>query len=221
MTKDKAHLSSSLGKEGSIMILSVNPQNPQKRHIRKVVEVLRAGGMIIYPTDTIYGLGCDLFNKEAIERIYRIKGARTTKRLSIICPDLSYISMYAQVTDYAYRLMKRLIPGPYTFILEATRLVPKIMLSKQKTIGIRVPDHPIPLAIVQELGNPIITTSVTRPDDTLYDDPEELAERFKGQVDLVVDAGRIVPQHSSIIDLTTEPPKVLRVGKGDVSFLEA
>jgi len=201
------------------MILSINPKNPQRRNIRKVVEVLREGGVIIYPTDTIYGLGCDLFNKEAIERIYRIKGARTTKRLSIICPDLSYISMYAQVTDYAYRLMKRLIPGPYTFILEATRLVPKIMLSKQKTVGIRVPDHPIPLAIVQELGNPIITTSVTRPDDTLYDDPEELAERFKGQVDLVVDAGRIVPQHSSIIDLTTEPAKVLRVGKGDVSFL--
>lgn len=203
------------------MILSINPKNPQKRNIRKVVEVLKEGGVIIYPTDTVYGLGCDLFNKEAIERIYRIKGVRTTKRLSIICPDLSYISMYAQVTDYAYRLMKRLIPGPYTFILEATKLVPKIMLTKQKTIGIRVPDHPIPLAIVQELGNPIITTSVTRPDETLYDDPEELADRFEGQVDLVVDAGKILPQHSSIIDLTVDPPRVLRVGKGDVSFLLA
>jgi len=202
------------------VILKINPRNPQKRFIHKVVEVLKEGGVIVYPTDTIYGLGCDLYRREAIERIYRIKRASSSKRLSIICPDLSYISMYAQVTDYAYRLMRRLIPGPYTFILEASRLVPKIMLTKQRTIGIRVPDHPIPLAIVEELGNPIITTSVTRPDETLYDDPEELAERFKGQVDLVIDAGRILPQHSSIIDLTSEPPKVLRVGKGDVSFLQ-
>lgn len=202
------------------MILKINPQNPQRRLIHKVVEVLKEGGVIVYPTDTIYGLGCDLYQREAIERIYRIKRASSSKRLSIICPDLSYISMYAQVTDYAYRLMRRLIPGPYTFILEASRLVPKIMLTRQRTIGIRVPDHPIPLAIVEELGNPIITTSVTRPDETLYDDPEELAERFKGQVDLVIDAGRILPQHSSIIDLTVEPPKVLRVGKGDVSFLQ-
>ncbi|RLA84040.1 MAG: threonylcarbamoyl-AMP synthase [Deltaproteobacteria bacterium] len=202
------------------MILKINPQNPQRRLIHKVVEVLKEGGVIVYPTDTIYGLGCDLYRREAIERIYRIKRASSSKRLSIICPDLSYISMYAQVTDYAYRLMRRLIPGPYTFILEASRLVPKIMLTRQRTIGIRVPDHPIPLAIVEELGNPIITTSVTRPDETLYDDPEELAERFKGQVDLVIDAGRILPQHSSIIDLTVEPPKVLRVGKGDVSFLQ-
>jgi len=202
------------------VILKINPQNPQRRLIHKVVEVLKEGGVIVYPTDTIYGLGCDLYRREAIERIYRIKRASSSKRLSIICPDLSYISMYAQVTDYAYRLMRRLIPGPYTFILEASRLVPKIMLTRQRTIGIRVPDHPIPLAIVEELGNPIITTSVTRPDETLYDDPEELAERFKGQVDLVIDAGRILPQHSSIIDLTVEPPKVLRVGKGDVSFLQ-
>jgi tRNA threonylcarbamoyl adenosine modification protein (Sua5/YciO/YrdC/YwlC family) len=202
-----------------MVILKVNPQNPQKRIIQKVVEILKEGGVIIYPTDTIYGLGCDLYNKEAIKRIYRIKKATPSKRLSIVCPDLSYISLYAQVTDSAYRLMKRLIPGPYTFILEASGLVPKIMLSRQKTIGIRVPDHPIPLMIVKELGNPIITTSVTRADQSLYDDPEELAERFKGEVDLVIDAGEIVPQHSSIIDLTSDPPTVLRVGKGDVSFL--
>ncbi len=203
------------------MILKINPQNPQKRLIRKVVEVLKEGGVIAYPTDTIYGLGCDLYRKEAIERIYRLKRSSKSKRLSIICPDLKYISRYAQVPDYAYRIMKRLIPGPYTFILEATKLVPKITLTNQRTIGIRVPDHPIPLALVAELGNPIITTSVIKPDETLYNDPVEIAERFGKAVDLVIDGGVIVPEHSSIIDLTTEEPRVLRVGKGDVSFLEA
>ena len=116
--------------------------------------------------------------------------------------------------------MKKLVPGPYTFILEATKLVPKIMLTNQRTIGIRVPDHPIPLALVKELGGPIITTSVTKPDETLYNDPQELEERFGKEVDLIIDGGIIVPQHSSIIDLTAEEPKVLRVGKGDVSFLQ-
>jgi len=202
------------------MILKVNPQNPQKRAIRRAVEVLREGGVIAYPTDTIYGLGCDLYNKGAIEKIYHLKRHSKDKRLSIICSDLKDISRYAQVPDYAYRIMKKLVPGPYTFILEATKLVPKIMLTNQKTIGIRVPDHPIPLALVKELGGPIITTSVTKPDETLYNDPQELEEMFGKEVDLIIDGGIIVPQHSSIIDLTTEEPKVLRVGKGDVSFLQ-
>ncbi len=202
------------------MIIKVNPQNPQKRAIRRAVEVLREGGVIAYPTDTIYGLGCDLYNKGAIEKIYHLKRHSKNKRLSIICSDLKDISRYAQVPDYAYRIMKKLVPGPYTFILEATKLVPKIMLTNQKTIGIRVPDHPIPLALVKELGGPIITTSVTKPDETLYNDPQELEEMFGKEVDLIIDGGIIVPQHSSIIDLTTEEPKVLRVGKGDVSFLQ-
>jgi len=202
------------------MILKVNPQNPQKRAIRRAVEVLKEGGVIAYPTDTIYGLGCDLYNRGAIEKIYHLKRYSKNKRLSIICSDLKDISRYAQVPDYAYRIMKKLVPGPYTFILEATKLVPKIMLTNQRTIGIRVPDHPIPLALVKELGGPIITTSVTKPDETLYNDPQELEERFGKEVDLIIDGGIIVPQHSSIIDLTAEEPKVLRVGKGDVSFLQ-
>jgi len=202
------------------MILKVNPQNPQKRAIRRAVEVLKEGGVIAYPTDTIYGLGCDLYNRGAIEKIYHLKRHSKNKRLSIICSDLKDISRYAQVPDYAYRIMKKLVPGPYTFILEATKLVPKIMLTNQRTIGIRVPDHPIPLALVKELGGPIITTSVTKPDETLYNDPQELEERFGKEVDLIIDGGIIVPQHSSIIDLTAEEPKVLRVGKGDVSFLQ-
>ena len=202
------------------MILKVNPQNPQKRAIRRAVEVLKEGGVIAYPTDTIYGLGCDLYNRGAIEKIYHLKRYSKNKRLSIICSDLKDISRYAQVPDYAYRIMKKLVPGPYTFILEATKLVPKIMLTNQRTIGIRVPDHPIPLALVKELGGPIITTSVTKPDETLYNDPQELEERFGKEVDLIIDGGIIVPQHSSIIDLTAEEPKVLRVGKGDVSLLQ-
>ena len=202
------------------MILKVNPQNPQKKAIRRAVEVLKEGGVIAYPTDTIYGLGCDLYNRGAIEKIYHLKRYSKNKRLSIICSDLKDISRYAQVPDYAYRIMKKLVPGPYTFILEATKLVPKIMLTNQRTIGIRVPDHPIPLALVKELGGPIITTSVTKPDETLYNDPQELEERFGKEVDLIIDGGIIVPQHSSIIDLTAEEPKVLRVGKGDVSFLQ-
>jgi len=202
------------------MILKVNPQNPQKRAIRRAVEVLKEGGIIAYPTDTIYGLGCDLYNRGAIEKIYHLKRHSKNKRLSIICSDLKDISRYAQVPDYAYRIMKKLVPGPYTFILEATKLVPKIMLTNQRTIGIRVPDHPIPLALVKELGGPIITTSVTKPDETLYNDPQELEERFGKEVDLIIDGGIIVPQHSSIIDLTAEEPKVLRVGKGDVSLLQ-
>lgn len=202
------------------MLLKVNPLNPQKRAILRIVEVLKAGGVIIYPTDTVYGLGCDLFNKGAIERIYKIKRASPSKRLSIICPDLAQVALYAQLTDKAFKFMKKLTPGPYTFILKATRLVPKVMLTKQRTVGVRVPDHAVPLAIVEALGHPIITTSVARPDETLYDDPEEMAERFKGQVDLIVDAGKIFPGHSTIVDLTVDPPKLVRKGKGELGFAE-
>lgn len=201
------------------MIIKINPKNPQPRLIRRVVELMKQGGVIAYPTDTIYGLGCDLYQKDAIERIHHLKRHSKNKRLSIICADLKEISKYAHVPDYAYRVMKSLIPGPYTFILEATKLVPKIMLTNQKTIGIRVPDNKIALSLVQELGYPIITTSVTRPDETLYSDPEEIDQMFGKTIDLVIDGGVIVAEHSSIIDLTQEVPQVLRVGKGDVSFL--
>jgi tRNA threonylcarbamoyl adenosine modification protein (Sua5/YciO/YrdC/YwlC family) len=172
------------------MIIKINPENPQQRLIRKVADTLKEGGVIAYPTDTI-----------------------------IICADLKDISNYAYVPDYAYRTMKTLIPGPYTFILEATKLVPKIMLTNQKTLGIRVPDNTISLALVRELEHPIITTSVTKPDEGLYNDPEEIDQMFGRQLDMVVDGGIIVAEHSSIIDLTEESPQVLRSGKGDVSFI--
>jgi tRNA threonylcarbamoyl adenosine modification protein (Sua5/YciO/YrdC/YwlC family) len=201
------------------MIIKINLKNPQPRLIRKVVDVLREGGVIAYPTDTIYGLGCDLYQKDAIEGVHRLKKHSKNKRLSIICADLKDISTYAHVPDYAYRIMRSLIPGPYTFILEATKQVPKIMLTNQKTVGIRVPANNISLALVRELGHPIITTSVIKPDESLYSDPEEIGQMFGKALDLVVDGGTIVAEHSSIVDLTEDFPQVLRAGKGDVSFI--
>jgi tRNA threonylcarbamoyl adenosine modification protein (Sua5/YciO/YrdC/YwlC family) len=208
-----------LKKGEKLMIIKINSKNPQPRLIRKVTETLKDGGVIAYPTDTIYGLGCDLYQKDAIERVHRLRKLSKNKRLSIICADLKEISNYAHVPDYAYRIMRSLIPGPYTFILEATKLVPKIMLTNQKTVGIRVPDNTISLALVRELGHPIITTSVIKPDESLYSDPEEIDQMFGKTLDLVIDGGTIVAEHSSIVDLTEDYPRVLRAGKGDVSFI--
>jgi tRNA threonylcarbamoyl adenosine modification protein (Sua5/YciO/YrdC/YwlC family) len=202
------------------MIIAINPKNPQTRLIRKVVEVLEKGGIIGYPTDTIYGVGCDLFNPEAIRKIHRLKKLDEKKPLSFICSDLKDISRYAYVSNYAYKMMKRLLPGPYTFVLAATKLVPKVATTKQKTVGIRIPDNKICLSLVRELGHPIISTSVYRPDEGLYNDPAEIEERFGKQLDLVIDGGVIVAEHSSVIDLTDEFSKVIRRGKGDVSLFQ-
>jgi tRNA threonylcarbamoyl adenosine modification protein (Sua5/YciO/YrdC/YwlC family) len=202
------------------MIITINPANPQMRLIRKVVDVLREGGVIGYPTDTIYGVGCNLFNPEAIRKIHRFKKIEGNKPLSFICADLKDISRYAYVSNYAYKMMKRLLPGPYTFILKATKLVPKIAMTKQKTVGIRIPDNKICLALVKELGNPIISTSVYKPDESLYNDPSEIEERFGKQLDMIIDGGVIVAGHSSMIDLSNDVPKVIRKGKGDVSLFQ-
>ena len=202
------------------MIITINPKNPQVRLIRKVVDVLLQGGVIVCPTDTIYGVGCDLFNPEAIQRIHRLKKMDGKKPLSFICSDLKDISRYAYVSNYAYKAMKRLLPGPYTFILKATKLVPKIAQTKQNTVGIRIPDNKICLALVKELGHPTISTSVSKPDEGLYNDPAEIEERFGKRLDLVIDGGVIVAEHSSMIDLTGDLPKVIRVGKGDVSLFQ-
>jgi len=200
------------------MLIKINPQNPQLRLIRKVIEVLKNGGLIGYPTDTIYGIGCDLFNKMGIEKIYRVKKKDKHKPLSFICSDLKDISRYAIVSNYAYKTMKKLLPGPYTFILEATRLVPKIMLTKRNTVGIRVPDNKICLAIVREFGHPIISTSVKRQDEHLYSDPVEIHDTLKPYLDLVIDGGAIVAEHSTIVDLTGDSPEVIREGKGDIQY---
>ncbi|HOK07062.1 MAG TPA: L-threonylcarbamoyladenylate synthase [Syntrophales bacterium] len=199
------------------MLISINSQNPQARLVRKVVECLRDGGVIIYPTDTVYGLGCDLFNKKGIERIYEIKRRSKKQPLSFVCADLKDISRYAQVTDFAYKTMRRFLPGPYTFILQASRLVPKIILPKRATTGIRVPDHPTCLAIVGELGQPIISTSVKNREGELMNDPALIKEQFGHCVDIIIDGGIIPAAPSSVISLVDDRVEVIRVGKGDVS----
>lgn len=202
------------------MIININPKNPQKRLTERVIEVLKGGGLIGYPTDTIYGIGCDLFNREAIEEIYRLKKHDRTKPLSFICSGLTDIGQYAHVSNYAYKTMKRLLPGPYTFVLEASKIVPKVAMTKQKTVGIRVPGNRICLSIVERLGHPIISTSVYKLNEELYSDPADIEEKFGKQLKLVIDGGIIVAEHSSVIDLTNEEPRVLRRGKGDVSLFE-
>ena len=203
----------------SDMYFSINSQNPQMRLIKKAAQVLRDGGGIIYPTDTVYGLGCDLFNKKGIEKIYDIKRRNKKQPFSFVCADLKDISRYARVSDYAYKTMKRLLPGPYTFILEASRLVPKIILPKRQTTGIRVPDNRICLALVRELGQPIISTSVKTDNGDILSDPYEIREKLGHRVDLVIDGGILVPEQSSVVNLVDDMIEVIRVGKGDVSTL--
>lgn len=198
------------------MLISIHPQNPQERLILQVSEILKNGGVIIYPTDTIYGLGCDIFQHRAIERICRIKNVNAQKaNLSFVCYDLSDLSQYAkQLTTAVYRTMKQHLPGPYTFILKASKQVPKILKTKKDTIGIRVPDNKIARAIVKATTHPIL--SATLPGDYVeeYTDPEIIHDRFEKLVDLVIDGGigGIVP--STIIDFTTEEPEVVRAGLG-------
>jgi tRNA threonylcarbamoyl adenosine modification protein (Sua5/YciO/YrdC/YwlC family) len=202
------------------MLLRINPQNPQPRLIKKIVEILNQGGVIAYPTDTVYGFGCSLFNKKGIERIYRIKRSEKNRPFSFICADLKDISLYTKVSNYAYKTMKRLLPGPYTFILEGTRLVPKIMLTKRATAGIRVPDNQICLAMVKELGHPIITTSAQLSEGEVFYDPGEIEQKAGKILDAVIDGGILVSEPSSVIDLTDDQPKILREGKGDVSIFQ-
>jgi len=191
--------------------LSVNPENPQQRHINRVAQVLEQGGLIAYPTDTFYGIGCDLFNKRGIQLIYRLKKRPLKKPFSFVCDSLKEISRYALVSNYAYKTMKRLLPGPYTFVLEGTKLVPRIMLTKRKTVGIRVPDNKIALSIVQTLGRPIISTSAG------HDDPWEIKEAYGSYLDIVIDGGMFNQNPSSVVSLIGDRPEIIRKGKGDVS----
>lgn len=198
------------------MMLKINAQNPQERLLRQAVAALTNGGLIAYPTDTCYAIGCDLYNTKGIARIYQLKRRPLGKPFSFICEDLKNISEYAQVGNYAYKTMKRLLPGPYTFILEASRQVPKILQTRRHTVGIRVPDHPIALGLVRLLGHPIISTSASLPEAAVESDPYEIEEKFKPHLSLVIDAGLILPAPSSIISLIDDVPEVIREGKGDV-----
>jgi len=199
------------GMNKKTVLLSVNPENPQQRHINRVSEALAQGGLIAYPTDTFYGIGCDLFNKRGIQLIYRLKKRPLTKPFSFVCDSLKEISRYALVSNYAYKTMKRLLPGPYTFILEGTKLVPTIMLTRRKTVGIRVPDNLIALGIVRTFGRPVISTSAG------CDDPLEIKEVFGAYLDIVVDGGMFDPSPSSVVSLINDTPDIIRTGKGDIS----
>ncbi|MDM8514856.1 L-threonylcarbamoyladenylate synthase [Desulfobacterales bacterium HSG16] len=202
------------------MLIEINPDNPQERLINKVIDVMKRGGVIAYPTDTYYGIGCDIMNKKAIQKVYQLKQRNKNKPFSFICSGLKNISDYAKVSNYAYKNMKRLLPGPYTFILDGSKLVPKIMLTNRKTAGIRVPDNTICLALVQALENPILSTSATKPDGSIFYDPSFIYDYFGSRIDMVIDGGPVVGQPSSVVSLSGDIPEVIRKGLGDTSIFE-
>jgi tRNA threonylcarbamoyl adenosine modification protein (Sua5/YciO/YrdC/YwlC family) len=200
-------------------LLSIHPLNPEPRKIIRAIEILQKGGVIIYPTDTIYGIGCDLMNKRAVERLCDIEGIKPQKmNLSFICNDLSHISEYVKRLDTpAFKILKKLLPGAFTFIFESNANVPKILGANKKTVGIRVPDHRIPLEIVKLLGNPLVTSSI-KDDDQIKEyttDPEEIYEDFKHKVDLVISGGQGGNVPSTIVDFTGAEPVVIRQGMGE------
>ena len=199
------------------MILNIHPQDPQPRLIKQVVETLQKGGIIIYPTDTVYGLGCDILQQKAVERICRIKKIDPRKaQLSFVCSDLSHLSDFAKpLSNPHYRLLKEHLPGPYTFILPASKMVPKILQSKKDTIGLRIPDNKIAMAIVKELGRPLLSASLPGEMVEDYTDPEVMYENFRNEVDYVINGGigGIIP--STIIDCTADEPVIIREGLGE------
>lgn len=202
------------------MIIQIHPDNPNPREIKQVIECLKDGGVIVCPSDTVYGIGCNIFNKKAVERVAKIKGINIKKNnFSIICSDLSHISDFTkQIDNPTYKLIKRNLPGPFTFILNANNSIPKLFKINKKTIGIRVPNNNIPLEIVSQLGNPIITTSV-KDDDKILEhstDPELIYEKLKHLVDIVIDGGYGGKKPSTIVDCTTTNFEILRQGKGNL-----
>ena len=199
-------------------LLRIHPENPQQRMISRVVELLHKGGIIAHPTDTTYALGAHLNNKQGIEQLYRMKRKAINRPLSLLCADLSLISEYAQVDDRAYRIMRRLLPGPYTFILPATKNAPRITQTPRKEVGLRCPADNIIRAIIDELGVPMVSTSCATPDGELLADPQDIMDIFGHQLDIVIDGGYIYPEPSTILDFTSGRPEVVREGKGSADF---
>lgn len=198
----------------SAPIVEVDPHRPQPRTIDRAAEVLEGGGLIAYPTDTYYGIGCDLFSKKAIDRLYGIKNRDRRKPLAFLCPDLSDVAKYAKVSNFAYRFMKQLTPGPFTFVLEATKLVPDMMQSKQKQVGIRVPQAPLMLAIAAKLGRPIVTTSATDMDGKVLIDAKDIKDKLGARLELILDGGVQEEEPSTVVSLIDDQIEVLRQGKG-------
>lgn len=200
----------------------IHPDNPQLRLVRRAVDMLRDGAVVVYPTDSCYALGCVFGQKEPVERIRRIRRLDHHHNFTLVCRDLSEIATYARVDNTAYRLLKTLTPGPYTFILQATHEVPRRLWNlKRRTIGIRVPEHSITQALLDELGEPLLSTTLAMPGDELpMTDPEVMRERLEHEVDLVIDGGNCGLEPTSVVDLVEGPPTVVRVGRGDVSLFQ-
>jgi tRNA threonylcarbamoyl adenosine modification protein (Sua5/YciO/YrdC/YwlC family) len=197
------------------MLIQINPLHPEPRKIERAVDALRNGEVIGYPTDTVYGLGCDITSKKAVDRLYQMKGMDRNHPLAIICPDLSEIAKYAIVDNQIYRVLRRFLPGPYCFILEATREVPRLLQTKRKKIGIRIPNHEVTRQLAEQLGRPVISTTAQRSGAEPHVDPSEIDDDFSGLA-LVLDGGGggLVP--TTVIDLTVQPPEVVREGAGSI-----
>lgn len=202
------------------MFISINPDNPQPRLIKQIVECLQQGGVIVYPTDTTYGIGCDIFNRKGVKKIFQIKNRDSKKPFSFICNDLAEISNYAQVSNFAFKVMKRHLPGPYTFVLDATKIVPDALSTKQKTVGVRIPDNAICHAIVRELGHPLVTTSANISGEETPQDPQDINDQLGNMVDFVIDGGISLGDASSVISLIDDKIEILRQGIGDTSWIE-
>ena|ERR1041385_7902095 len=203
------------------MYMKVHSENPQGRYIKQAVDILNDGGVIIYPTDTVYGIGCSIYNTDAIARVYQIKGEDTSKPYSFICSDLSHISEYAKVSNPAFRLMKHLVPGQFTFLLPSSRLkqLPKSVMNKRKTVGIRVPNNKICLSLIERLGHPILNASVTDENGNIISDPGIIKKKYGNRVDCILDGGISIQQLSTVLDLTDDQPVVVREGAGDISMI--
>ncbi len=200
------------------MLIPVNPDNPQPRSIRQIADKLRNGGVICYPTDTVYGIGCDIFNQKAVKKVFQIKKRPRNKPFSFMCSSLRNVSDYAHVSNMAYRIMRKALPGPFTFVLPAAKIVPKIMITKQKTVGIRVPANNICIELIAALGNPILTTSAILDEDQPLSEAYEFEELLGNAVDVVIDGGMVYPDPSTVIDFSGNDPEILRQGKGDISL---
>ncbi|MCF6238710.1 MAG: threonylcarbamoyl-AMP synthase [Candidatus Marinimicrobia bacterium] len=202
------------------MLLRINQENPQERLVSRAVEALKQDGLIAYPTDTTYGIGCNIFSRRGVKDIYKIKQRDARKPFSFICADLSDVANYAQVSNFAFKIMKRHLPGPYTFVLDATRIVPNRMITRQQTIGIRIPDDEIALSIVRQLGHPLVTTSANLTGESPLHDPAEIEATMGNMLDLVIDGGIRYGDPSTVISLIDDRIEVLREGCGDISWID-
>lgn len=199
------------------LFLDIHPTDPQQRLIQQASDVIKQGGIIVFPTDTTYGLGCALDNRRGMEKIIRLKQLPPNHQFSILCPDLADISRYARVGNQTYRILRKFLPGPYTFVLEATRDVPKNILPKRKTIGLRIPDHPVCLHLLKAIDMPLVSTSLRLPGhDGILFHPDEIKKLIKGRVDVMVDGGVLPEVPSTVVDLTQGVPEIIRKGSGPV-----